>query len=125
LQLIFFLSFSQLSAVEQQVLFNSLHLLSQAAVGVLQLANKRSSSSLGALEMLQILFQELASIMKSPPSQLPSDTLNSCAMAAVLSFDRICKGIQAKVFNLIVNLNGFTYFSIAGEITRHLSYNSW
>jgi hypothetical protein len=81
-------SFSKLSPVEQQVLFTSFHSSCQAIGTVLQLANKKSSGKLGAEETMGQLFHELVSILSNPPSQLPSDILNSCAMAAVLTYDR-------------------------------------
>jgi hypothetical protein len=93
----FLSSFSNLSAVEQQVLFTSFHSSSQAIGTVLQLANKKSSGNLGADETMGQLFHELVSILSDPPSQLPSDILNSCAMAAVLTYDRKQENCNAAV----------------------------
>lgn len=83
--------------MEQQVLFTSLHLLSQAIGAVLQLANKKSSGNLGADGTIGQLFQELVSILSDPPSQLPSDTLNSCALATVLTYDRLKENCSSSV----------------------------
>ncbi|CAB3374146.1 Hypothetical predicted protein [Cloeon dipterum] len=87
---------SNLAAIEQQIFFSGLHILTQATVAIFQVANKSSSFKLGRDDSMAELYDELVGILNNPPTQLPSDTINSCAMALILCYDRLHEEVDNK-----------------------------
>ncbi|XP_059483569.1 thyroid adenoma-associated protein homolog [Neocloeon triangulifer] len=85
---------SEMVAVEQQIIFRGLHILSQAASTVLQVANKTLSFGLGATDQLSNLLGTFTELLAEPPPQLPFDTLSSCAMSAILCADRLQENLS-------------------------------